>query len=87
MKMYRWDKCNYISISVTVNVNFAISICMFLAVVQLNATRRFNELGSESMENYVRWFSKFSDIKRIVASWLGIEKFLRNLDPIWKNRL
>lgn len=54
MKMYRWDKCNYISISVTVNVNFATSICMFLAVVQLNATRRFNELGSESMENYVR---------------------------------
>lgn len=55
---------------------------MFLAVIQLNATRRFNELGSELMENYVRWFSEFSDVKRIVASWLGIEKFLRNLDPI-----
>lgn len=55
---------------------------MFLAVIQLNATRHFNELGSELMENYVRWFSEFSDIKRIVASWLGVEKFLRNLDPI-----
>ena len=55
---------------------------MFLAVIQLNATRHFNELGSELMKNYVRWFSEFSDIKRIVASWLRIEKFLRNLHPI-----